>query len=125
MRKVFLFIVAVLCLLLIVPLAQSQVLSAPVRTTVQQDFYVGNLHMPAGEYVFSFDSSTSRMYIANLDTGERISVFTRDVDQPPGENQDKLVFAKDGDKLVLHRVWSTQAGHVHDLVHGTEVRELK
>jgi hypothetical protein len=53
---------------------------------------------------------------------ERVAVFTRDViDSVP--NDTKLVFSQDGKDSVLHRVWSEQPGHVHDIVMGTEVAE--
>jgi hypothetical protein len=63
------------------------------------------------------------MYIHNVNTLETVSVFTRDIVETAPTNN-KLVFRQDGNKRVLHRVWSEQAGHVHDIVHGTEVKEL-
>jgi hypothetical protein len=112
-------------MLLIVPLAQSQFTTGTITTSVDNDFMVGNIHMPAGEYAFTFDTATNRMYIHNKNTLETVSVFTRDIDEKDkAPTADKLVFRQDGDQRVLHQVWSEQAGHVHDIVHGTEVREL-
>lgn len=124
MRKLFLFGVVTVCILLIVPAAFSQVLSGTITTTVDTAFMVGNIQMPAGEYSFSFDSSTSRIYIHSKNGLETVSVFTRDIVNNSVPTENKLVFRQDGKQRVLHQVWSEQAGHVHDIVHGTEVREL-
>lgn len=125
MRKILLLILTVLCMLLIVPMAQSQVGTAPLRAVVDRDFLVGSIHLPAGEYKFSFNTETSRMYITNARTGESVSVFTRDIIDHSGPPDNKLVFAQDGKDMVLHQVWSERAGHVHDIVHGTEIKELQ
>jgi hypothetical protein len=123
MRKLAIVIAVMACVLLIVPLASSQMLTGTIKTTVATDFMVGDLALPAGDYTFSFDAATSRMYIHNVNTLETVSVFTRDiVETAPAK--DKLIFREDGKKRVLHQVWSEQAGHVHDIVHGTEVKEL-
>jgi hypothetical protein len=125
MRTAVVVLAAVVCTLLIVPLAQSQFTTGTITTSVDNDFMVGNIHMPAGEYAFTFDTATNRMYIHNKNTLETVSVFTRDIDEKDkAPTADKLVFRQDGDQRVLHQVWSEQAGHVHDIVHGTEVREL-
>ncbi len=125
MRKLLLLLLTILCVLLIVPIAQSQFLSAPVRTAVESDFMVGNIRLPAGEYLFSFDTAGSRMYIRNINTLETVSVGTMDISDSSRPTGNKLVFVQDGQNLVLHRVWSEQAGHVHDIIHGSEVKELK
>jgi hypothetical protein len=125
MRKLLLLLLTILCVLLIVPIAQSQFLSAPVRTTIESDFMVGNIRLPAGEYLFSFDTARSRMYIRNEKTFETVSVGTMDIIDTSGPTGNKLVFVQDGKNVVLHRVWSEQAGHVHDIIHGSEVKELK
>lgn len=124
MRKVLILVAVVTSLLLIVPLTSSQVLSGTMVTKVDTDFMVGNIRMPAGEYSFSFDTATSRMYMHNKTALQTVSVFTRDIvdDTTPTEN--KLTFRQDGNQRVLHRVWSEQSGHVHDIVHGTEIQEL-
>ena len=124
MRKILLFGVVTACILLIVPVAFSQMLSGTITTTVDTAFMVGNIQMPAGEYSFSFDSSTSRVYIHNKNTSETVSVFTRDIVDNSVPTENKLVFRQDGKQRVLHQVWSEHAGHVHDIMHGTEVREL-
>lgn len=125
MRKALLLILTVLCILLIVPMAQSQVGTAAIRVVVDHDFSVGSIHLPAGEYRFSFNTETNRVYISNIRTGEGVSVFTRDIIQNPAPAENKLVFQQDGNELMLHQIWSQQAGHVHDIVHGTEVEELQ
>lgn len=125
MRRALLLILTVLCILLIVPMAQSQVGTAAIRVVVDHDFSVGSIHLPAGEYKFSFNTETSRVYIKNVTTGESVSVFTRDIIQNPAPAENKLVFQQDGNELMLHQIWSQQAGHVHDIVHGTEVKELQ
>jgi hypothetical protein len=125
MRKALLLILTVLCILLIVPMAQSQVGTAAIRVVVDHDFSVGSIHLPAEEYKFSFNTETSRVYIKNVTTGESVSVFTRDIIQNPAPAENKLVFQQDGNELMLHQIWSQQAGHVHDIVHGTEVKELQ
>jgi hypothetical protein len=124
MRKLAILLVVAACVLLIVPLAYSQVLSGTIKSTVDTDFMVGNIQLPPGEYTFSFDTATSRMYIHNVNTLETVSVFTRDIVEHNAPTADKLLFRQDGNKRVLHQVWSEQAGHVHDIVHGTEVKEL-
>jgi hypothetical protein len=112
-------------MLLIVPLASSQFTTGTITTSVDKDFMVGNIHLPAGEYTFTFDSATSRMYIHNKNTIETVSVFTRDIDEKDkAARADKLVFRQEGEQRVLHQIWSEQAGHVHDIIHGTEVKEL-
>jgi hypothetical protein len=125
MRRALLLILTVLCILLIVPMAQSQVGTAAIRVVVDHDFSVGSIHLPAEEYKFSFNTETSRVYIKNVTTGESVSVFTRDIIQNPAPAENKLVFQQDGNELMLHQIWSQQAGHVHDIVHGTEVKELQ
>lgn len=122
MRKLLVVTAVAACLLAMVSVASSQIKTGTIKTTVDTDFMVGSIHLPAGEYTFSFDTLTSRMYIHNKSTLETVSVFTRDIDETPTE--DKLVFRQDGKQRVLHQVWSERAGHVHDIVHGTEVREL-
>lgn len=123
MRNLIIVVTVVACLLLIVPLASSQILSGTTRTTVNSNFMVGKIQLPAGEYTFAFDTGSSRMYIHNVNTLETVSVFTRDIVET-APTTDKLIFRQDGNTRVLHQVWSEQAGHVHDIVHGTEVREL-
>lgn len=123
MRKLIVVIALALCVLLIVPSASSQVMTGTIKTTVDTAFMVGNIQLPAGDYTLSFDTATSRMYMHNVNTLETVSVFTRDiVENAP--TTDKLIFRQDGNKRALHQVWSEQAGHVHDIVHGTEVQEL-
>jgi hypothetical protein len=125
MRKLLMMVAVAACVLAIVPLASSQIKTGTITTTVDTDFMVGSIHMPAGEYTFSFDTATSRMYIHNKNTLETVSVFTRDIDEKDiAPTADKLVFRQDGKQRVLHQVWSEQVGHVHDIVHGTEVKEL-
>ncbi len=123
MRKLLILLAVVACVLLIAPLASSQILTGTIKSTVDTNFMVGNIQLPAGDYTFSFDTATGRMYIHNVTTLQTVSVFTRDVVETAPTN-DKLVFRQDGNKRVLHQVWSEQAGHVHDIVHGTEVKEL-
>ena len=123
MRKLIVVAAVMVCVLLIIPRAASQILSGTIKTTVDTNFMVGNIQLPAGEYTFAFDTATSRMYIHNVNTLETVSVFTRDIVESAPSN-DKLVFRQDGNKRVLHQVWSEQAGHVHDIIHGTEVKEL-
>lgn len=125
MKTVFLLLLAAVCLLLIVTPAASQLVQPTIKATVDTDFWVGNLMLPAGEYRFTFDTATSRMYITNLKTTARVSVFTRDVIDSSVPTEDKLVFLQGEKGRTLHRVWSEQAGHVHDIVHGTEVAELR
>lgn len=123
MRKFIVVIALTLFVLLIVPPASPQILTGTIKTTVDTAFMVGNIQLPAGDYILSFDTATSRMYIHNVSTLETVSVFTRDIIEKTPAN-DKLIFRQDGNKRVLHQVWSGQAGHVHDIVHGTEVKEL-
>jgi hypothetical protein len=123
MKTVFLLLFAAVCLLLTVTPAASQGYF-PIKVTVDTDFRVGNITLPAGEYRFTFDTPNSRMYITNVNTTERLSVFTLDVIDSSVPTENKLVFLQDEKGRTLHRVWSEQAGHVHDIVHGTEVAEL-
>jgi hypothetical protein len=124
MRKLLVLVAVAVCALLIVPLASSQLKTGTITTTVDTEFMVGNILLPAGDYTFSFDTATSRMYIHNKNTLETVSVFTRDITDNSTPTGGKLVFRQDGRERVLHQVWSEQAGHVHDIVHGTEVKEL-
>jgi hypothetical protein len=117
-------VTVVACVLLLVPRASSQILSGTIKTTVDTDFMVGNIRLPAGAYTFAFDTAANRMYIHNVNTLETVSVSTRDIVDNATPTTDKLVFRQDGNRRVLHQVWSEQAGHVHDMVHGTEVKEL-
>lgn len=122
MRKLLVVAAIAACMLAIVSVASSQIKTGAITTTVDTDFMVGTIHLPAGEYTFSFDTTTRLMYIHNNNTLETVRVFTRDILETPTGN--KLVFRQDGKQRVLHQVWSEKAGHVHDIVHGTEVREL-
>jgi hypothetical protein len=124
MKRLVVLIAVAVCVLLIVPVASSQVMTGTIKTHVDADFMVGEIRMPAGDYSFSFDTATSRMYIHNQNTLETVSVFTRDIVNNSTPTQNKLVFRQDGKQRVLHQVWSEQAGHVHEIVHGTEVQEL-
>ncbi len=110
--------------LLFVTVASSQVMTGTIVTTVDTDFMVGNIRLPAGEYSFSFDTAASRMYIHNRNTLETVSVFTRDIVDNTPPTQNKLLFRQDGEQRALHEVWSEQADHVHEIVHGTEVLEM-
>lgn len=124
MQRLIILLAVVACMLLLVPLASSRTLSGTIRTSVDTSFLVGSIQLPAGEYTFSFDTATSRVYIHNVNTLETVSVFTRDILDNATPTGDKLVFRQDGNKRVLHQVWSEQAGHIHDIVHGTEVKEF-
>ena len=124
MQKLLILVSVAACVLLIVPLASSQVRTGTITTTVDTDFMVGDILLPAGDYAFSFDTLNSRMYIYNRNTLETVSVFTRDIVDNSTPTGDKLVFRQDGNHRALHEVWSGQADHVHEVVHGTEVLEM-
>jgi len=116
-------IVLALCALAIVPIAFSQTSPGTIRATVDFDFVVGGLQLPAGEYIFAFDSGTNLMHARNVNTHEGVRVFTRDVIDKSMPTENKLVFKNKKGKHVLQRVFSEHAGHVHELVAGTEEKE--
>ncbi len=129
MRKLCLIVIVFAVVFLLAPSSMAQYVHgmAPagiVKVDVPFDFMVSDTHLNAGTYMFSIDTATSRLYIRNVATGETVSVLTGDIISNDQPTADKLVFRQDGQQHVLHRVWSTQADHVHDIVHGTAVKEL-
>lgn len=116
-------IVLALCALAVVPIAFSQTSPGTIRATVDFDFVVGGLQLPTGEYIFAFDSGTNLMHARNVNTHEGVRVFTRDVIDKSMPTENKLVFKNKKGKHVLQRVFSEHAGHVHELVAGTEEKE--
>lgn len=123
MRKLcLLFCVTIVAVLIALP-AASQQMPAGVRAKIDSGFVVGNMHLPAGEYVFAVDSFTSRMRISNVATLETVFVNVQERIDNSTSDPAKLAFANDKDELFLHKVW--QGGHVYDIMHGTEMVELK
>lgn len=130
MRKLFLITTILTCLLLFATASSAQTLprgqypAGTLKVTVPFDFLVSDVRLKASDYLFFIDTSSSMLHIRNVATGEQIMVFTRDIISNDRPTTDKLVFRQDGQQHVLHGVWSTQAGHVHDIVHGKAVKEL-
>jgi len=124
MRKLMIVLAVVACILLITSPAQSQQSPGTIRVSINHPFQVGSIQLPAGEYQFMVDSGNNMMHIRNVQTNEGVTVFTHDIVEQSTPTQNKLVFQTVRGKYVLHKVYSTEAGHVHDIVHGTEVMEL-
>src|SRR5690348_14927551 len=129
MRKLCLIVTVFALVLLFAPLSVAQFVhgmapAGTIRVEVPFDFVVSDTHSNAGTYMFSVDTASSRLYIQDVNTGETVSFFTRDIISNDEPTANKLVFRQDGQQNVLHRISSMQAGHVHDIVHGTAVKEL-
>ena len=123
MPKSLVLFFVIVCLML-VPVASSQLNSAAARTSMDTTFFVGDAQLPAGEYVFSFDSSTNRMRITNADTQQTVFVSAQERVEDPTPTENKLKFRNDGGQLVLHKVWLSRTGRQYDILHDSEVIEL-
>jgi len=110
MRQAFVLLVAIASLLLTTPLTYSQDYCVG-QTKVDFDFQVGRVHLPAGEYSVKYDPMSWRVTIWNVQTNERALVFTRRIINNSKPIETKLVFQKNGDTCVLHKVWSERLGH--------------
>ena len=124
MSKLLLLFFVILCVMLIVPGASSQV-NPLVSARVDTNFVVGDAQLPAGEYVFTIDSLTNRMRITNTDTRKATVVFVEERVENFAPTEDRLIFQNDGRQSVLHKVRSTRMGHLYDISHNAEVVELE
>jgi len=125
MNRLLQLLSVILCVMLIVPIAFSQTNSTIARARVDTEFVVGDNQLPAGDYIFTIDSSTNRMRITNTDTRKTAVVFVQERVENSTPVDNKLVFQNDGGQSVLHKVWSSRMGHVYDILHGTDVTELE
>jgi len=124
MSRLSLLLFVILCVMLIVPVASSQV-NPLVTVRVDTDFVVGDAQLPPGEYIFMLDSHTNRVHIINTDTRKTAVVFVQERVENSTPVDNKLVFQNDGGQSVLHKVRSSRMGHVYDILHGTDVTELE
>jgi hypothetical protein len=93
-----------------------------VTANIPFAFYVGDKLYPAGEYLFnSADLPGSFLCISG---SPKRYVMTGDVQRIDTVTESKLVFQRDGDKMVLHQVWVAGDNHVHDIFHKQTVHEL-
>ena len=70
---------------------------------------------PRRQAVFLFDPDSGLFAIALVhNTGLRSDY----------QHSSKLVFAFDGQRLVLHQIVVNTDKHIHDVVHGPEIAEL-
>src|ERR1700745_437856 len=106
MRRIIVPLLVAACVLLIVLLAYLQVNTGTIRAKVDLYYLGGSIHPPAGEYGFTLNTATDRIYITNRETSEPVSVFTRDIIDKSVPTESELVFQKDGDQKVRHRGWS-------------------
>jgi hypothetical protein len=70
---------------------------------------------------------TNSLLIQNKETGASAFALSRDILlSPPGSKvpSSKLMFAREGDRYVLHQAIVVGDNHVHHLIHGTEIAEL-
>ena len=85
-------------------------------------FYVGDKLYPAGEYLFSSsDAPGDFVYVSG---GRKGYHMTGDVKKMEPVSESKLLFVRDGDKMMLHQVCIAGDNHVHDIFHNKDVKEL-
>lgn len=96
-----------------------------VSANIPYSFYVGTREFPAGEYVFkSTDTPGNLLCISTGANSNTRYKMTADIRKTQLVKDSKLVFLNDDGKMVLHQVWIAGDNHVHDILHGTAVREL-
>ena len=124
MKRVF-FLLFAFCLLVLLPQQLSgQSSHARVKATIPCGFQVGNTVLPAGTYLFSFDTVEQVAWIQGLDQQRKIAVLTTDVS---GKSEPHLIFKRSGNTMVLHQVIGGDAvngSNSHDLNHSTLLAEL-
>lgn len=125
MRKLILLLFVILCVMLVVPVASSQINSTAVRAKVDTEFVANGNQLPAGDYIFTIDNSTNRMRITRVDNRNTTVVFVQERVENSTPPESKLQFQNEGSRLVLHKVWSSRMGHVYDIVHSNDVMELE
>jgi hypothetical protein len=83
-----------------------------------------NTVLPAGAYLLVVDASHGQQ-LRIAGTHKRAFVPIRDAafNSPPPPS--KLVFKREGDRIVLHQVWAEGLNHFHDICHGKDVAELE
>ena len=111
------------CLLLLVvvaPAANPDML----KVTMPEPFYIGTTLMPSGDYVFHCNLGASMVTISRTD-GPTISIPVRDINLNENVKSTYLILLKNNDRLVLHRFAIQGDDHVHDVVHDSQVAELK
>ncbi len=91
-----------------------------VRTNVPFDFYIGESQYPAGEYTLVLETGSPVVVLMSNDEYKAIlSVNSVGIDNTYGNTH--LVFAKDGDRNVLHQIWIGGENHGFDVLHKPDV----
>lgn len=121
--RLLIFLAVVLVLLVVTP-AVSQLVENTWTADIPFEFIVGNIHMPAGQYVVKSNPHTMRLTITNKETQEKTFLFTRNIEKLDPNEKTVLMFNRDGDRHVLHQIWGETETHGHDIVHGQDVIEL-
>ncbi len=124
MKKLSIAVIAVV-LLLAMP-ALSQISEMKWTADIPYDFIAGDNHMPAGRYIIKSNAQTMRLTLTNKQTGQKASIFTRNVEKLTPDERTVLVFQREGEgRYVLHQIWGGNETPIgHDIVHGSEVVEL-
>ena len=119
-------LVTLLLTLLALPQAFAQF---EQRATVEVpfEFAVDTTVLPAGTYAVRLNAQTHGVMLVNKDTQVSATALSHDIYLIPSgaATSSKLVFAFDGKRRVLHQVLVQGDDHMHDLLHGDEVTELK
>lgn len=95
------------------------------RVTMTEPFYVDTKLIPAGDYAIRMDVKNGMATILTP-MGKVVGVFfVNDIEQKEINESTYLIFVRENDKLVLHRIALTGDAHIHDIVHNQQIIDLK
>ena len=123
--KQALMIVGILFVLVFIEPAFGQYFQTVAKVEVPFEFVLGSTSLPAGTYYVQLDSQAQVLSLLNPDSGLSALALVHNTDSSSRYGQvNKLMFAFDGQRHVLHQVIVTRDKHIHDVIHGPEIAEL-
>ena len=118
-------IVGILFLLVFIEPAFGQHWRTVAKAEVPFEFVLGSTSLPAGTYHVRLDSQRQMLSLFNPANGlSAIALVHNTALAAESEHANKLAFAFDGQRHVLHQVVVNTDKHIHDVVHGPEIAEL-
>src|SRR5512141_2864931 len=91
-----------------------------VTADIPFDFVVNETGMPAGHYMISLDQM--RQVVTFTRGGvETFQLFHRQDASDSSRSKSELRFKKTGDVRILHQVLVPYDGHIHDLIHDSDI----
>ncbi len=104
MKKQALMILGLLLLAGLAPVyAQS---SANARFSIPFEFVVGNVTLPAGDYIVEYSARTTMLAITNAKGSPTVFALTKNLSAKAAPTQSKLLFNRYGAKNFLSQLWA-------------------